>query len=256
MTDRSTFGADSTPPALTTVDAAVPMYLQLEYDLHSRITSGEWAPGSLMPSEGELCELYGVSRITIRHALQRLVDRGVIVRRQGRGSYVRHSELSAGTRSVRSFTAEMLDLGMRPTSRLLSFSELDSPANVSSALGLAKGASVYRIHRVRIGDGEPIGVQTAFLRADRFPDLLAVSLEGQSLYSVLRNRYGIVPEEARETFRVGQTSAEDSRLLDVPPRSPAFLVERITYANSMAFEYVASVMRGDRYKVTVAIRNP
>lgn len=239
----------------TGVEGNVPMYAQVESQLRRRIVSGEWTPGQLIPAEQALCAAYGVSRITMRHALQRLVDRGLLIREQGRGTYVRKSDLTAGTRRVRSFTAEVHDLGMTPSSRVISVEEIEAPADVAAALDLPTDASVVRIHRVRLGDRQPIGVQNSFLVADRFPGLADLDLHGKSLYSVLEVNYGVTPFEARETFTVGLVSADEATLLDVPAGSAAFYVERITYDSRMPFEYVTSVMRGDRYRVTVAIRN-
>ncbi|MFB9835752.1 GntR family transcriptional regulator [Actinoallomurus acaciae] len=236
-------------------DPAVPRYAYVESQLRQRITSGEWAPGQAIPAEKALCTAYGVSRITIRHALQRLVNSGLLIREQGRGTYVREPGLTARTRSVRSFTAEMHDLGMKPGSRLLSLEEMAAPADVAAALRLDVGARVIRAHRVRLGDGQPIGVQNAYLVAERFPELTGIALDGESLYSVLQTNYGVIPEEAQETFTAGLVSQEEARLLKVPVGAPAFYVERVTYDGRLPFEYVASVMRGDRYQVTVTIRN-
>jgi len=234
---------------------AAPMYAQLESQLRRRIESGEWSLGSQIPAEHSLCEQYGVSKVTVRHALQRLANKGLIVRQQGRGSFVRTTDLTAGTRSVRSFTAEVQDLGMRPTSRLLSVSEMGAPEEVSGALGLQPGEPVVKVNRVRLGDGQPIGVQTSYLISARFPGLAQRNLDGGSLYALLQEQYGLTPVEARETFTVGQVSSVDAKLLKVPVGSPAFFVERTTFDSRGSFEYVSSVMRGDRYRVTVTIKN-
>ncbi len=236
-------------------ERSLPMYMQVEEQLHRRIADGEWKAGEKIPSEKELCAAYGVSHITMKHALQRLVDRGVLVRQQGSGTYVRKTDLTAGSRSVRSFTAEVQDLGMVPSSRLLSIKEIGAPLDVAAALDLEVGDPVVRVRRVRLGDGEPIGVQTAFLLGKRFPGLARLDLHGTSLYGLLETNYGVVPDEARETFTVGRVTAEDAGLLKVKAGTPAFYVERTTFHAWLAFEYVASVMRGDRYRITLAIRN-
>ena len=234
----------------------MPLYMRIENQVRRRIESGEWAHGGAIPTESALCAAYGASRITVRHALQRLVERGLLVREQGKGTYVRRSGITASTRSVRSFTSELQELDMAPSSRLLSMALVEAPANVSVALDLASSAEVVRIHRLRLGDDEPIGVQTAFLVSERFPGLADLHIEGRSLYELLATNYGLAPVEARETFSVGRATPKDAEWLKVASGSPVFLVERTTYDLRMPFEYVASVMRGDRYRVTVAIRNP
>lgn len=247
MGRKSARAADST--------SGVPLYLQVEQSVQDRIMSGEWTPRQPLPSEDQLCEEYGVSRITLRRALSRLTDRGLIVRERGRGTFVRDIELEASERGVRSFTSELRDLGMRPSSRLLEVAEVEPSRQIATALELEPGDKVLRVHRVRLGDGQPIGVQTTSLACARFPGIAELDLEGRSVYEVLSAHYGVTPIEAVETFTVGGVTAEDAPLLDVSAGQHAFYVERVTYDTRGPFEYVFSVMRGDRYRVRHAVRN-
>lgn len=231
------------------------MYLRIEQAIQERISSGEWSPGQLIPPEVQLCELFGVSRITIRHALSRLVDRGLLIRERGRGTFVREPGLTASARGVTSFTAEVRDLGMQPSSRVLEIGLVAPPRAVALALDLPPNAQAIRIHRIRLGDGRPIGLQTAYLVADRFPGLVELDLNGLSLYAVLAERYGVSSTEAVETFTVGGVTREDAPLLEVEPGAHAMYVERTTYDSRGPFEHVYSVMRGDRYRIRLALRN-
>ncbi len=112
------------------------------------------------------------------------------------------------------------------------------------------------IRRLRTGDGVPIGVQTAYLPAARFPGLEEQRLDDQSLYAVLRDRYGVTPSEAIETFRITHVEEADAALLEVPAGACAFTVERLTSDVHQPFELVRSLMRGDRYRVRLVLRNP
>jgi GntR family transcriptional regulator len=235
--------------------SGVPLYMQVEKHIQDRIVSREWRPSTPLPNEQQLCDEYGVSRITVRHALARLTDKGLLLRERGRGTFVRDIELEASERGVRSFTTELHDLGMVPSSRLLGIAEVEPPRSVATALAIEPGMTVVRIHRVRLGDGRPIGVQTAYLTAARFPGLVTAELERTSLYEVLADRYGVTPIEAVETFTVGGVTDTDAPLLEVEPGAHAFYVERVTYDGHGPFEQVFSVMRGDRYRVRHALRN-
>lgn len=234
----------------------VPLYLQVEQHLGQRVQSGEWQPGQKIPTEEQMCAAYGVSRVTMRQALARLVDRGLLVRERGRGTFVRDAALTAAARGVTSFTTELAALGLEAGARVLAVEVVPADAETVDALGLGHDAEVVRVHRVRTGNGKPIGIQTSLLPVQRFPNLEHQSLQDRSLYQLLRTHYGVVPVEAVETFTVGGISPRDARLLEVPPRTCAFFVERVTLDARGPFERVTSVMRGDRYRIRLALRNP
>jgi GntR family transcriptional regulator, N-acetylglucosamine utilization regulator len=239
-----------------TLDPAsgAPLYLQVERSLHRRIDAGEWDHGERIPTESELCRAYDVSRVTIRHALGRLVDRGLLMRERGRGTFVRDASLTAGARGVTSFSAE---LGAAAGSRVLEqrvVTARDEPSG--DALGLEPEAPLLLLRRLRTSRSRPIGVQTCLLPLERFPGVEAVDFNDTSLYGVLRQMYGLVPFEAVETFTVVGVEGEDAEILDVPVGSPGFHVERLTLDLRGPFEHVRSVMRGDRYRVRLFLREP
>lgn len=237
-------------------NALLPLYHQIEVALHEKIRSGAWAPGTHIPSEDELCEQFGVSRITIRHALRNLVAQGLLERGRGRGTFVRDTTLTAGARGLTSFTAEMKDLGMTAGSRTLSMTVEPADDDVAAALDLAPSDPVVVVKRLRTGDDEPLGLQTAYLPAELFPGLENEPLDDRSLYSVLRDSYGVAPAEAIETFRIAHVDDEQAALLNVPPQTCAFAVERLTSNTQRPFEFVRSLMRSDRYRIRLVLRTP
>ena len=235
-------------------DRPEPLYHQLETDLRERILSGEWKPGTQIPTEERLGQMYGVSRITIRQAVRNLVDSGHLERGQGRGTFVREPVLVAGERGLRSFSEEMRALDLRPGSRVLKAREIDASGVVADHLGVAAGTPVHRIERLRTGDDKPIGLQTAHLPVDRFPRLGERLAPGSSLYDVLANVYGVKLDHARETFSVIRIPRDVAALLGVEEDQPAFHVERVACDAHGPFEYTVSVMRGDRYRVQWVLR--
>lgn len=244
------------PPIAVDTSSAIPFYVQLESLLFDRIESGEWPPGTRIPSEAELCEQYGVSRVTIRQALARLVDRGLLDRQRARGTFVRDSRISANARYATSFTNELNARGMTVSSRILSIRDVIAPPEIASELGCQPGTPLTEIKRVRTGDGNPIGIQTSRLLAELVPGIADHLDDTQSLYAVLRSRYGIQPVEAAEVFRASRVTGADAKLLGVPTGSPAFDALRITFDGKRAFEYTTSILRGDRYEIRLALRNP
>lgn len=226
-----------------------PLWHQAEQALRTMITNGTWPDGTQLPNEEKLGQMLGVSRITVRHALRNLEESGLLRREHGRGTFVRGAKVIAGIRGLTSFTQEMANLGLVGGSRMLDRREIPASEEVASALEMRAGAPVLMIRRLRLGNDDPIGVQTTYLAADRVAGLAESDAPIASLYDTLRDRFGITPKEAREIYRVGTVSPEDAALLGIPPGSPGFLVERIAYDAAGPFEFTESTMRGDRYEI-------
>ena len=209
------------------ISSALPYYAQLYAILKARITGGEWPSGHRLPSESELCELYDVSRITVRQALALLAQDGHITRGRGKGTFVRDTRLTAAPRSVSSFSSELHDLGMKPGSRILDIRRSEATSDLADEMNLDPGAAVVSIRRLRLADDRPIGVQTATLPASRFPGLEALLGDDVSLYSILRDYFGVVGTGASEIFKASTVGRSDAALLECKPSTPAFEVTRI-----------------------------
>ena len=233
-----------------------PLWHQVAQTLSANIEEGIWPPGNQLPAEGQLCELLGVSRITIRHALQKLEDQGLVRREHGRGTFVRSSRLVGGSESVTSFSREMIELGRTPGSVLLGAEVVTADARTAGALGLSEPTEVLRIRRLRTGDGLPIGIQTAHLLRHLVPDLDGTEVADRSLYDLLQERYGLVAFQADEVYRVGAASADEALLLDIEPGTPVFIVHRVSRSQGRPFEFTTSTMRGDRYEIRSTLRQP
>jgi GntR family transcriptional regulator len=226
-----------------------PLWHQAGEALRALIADGTWPDGTQIPNEAKLSEMLGISRITVRHALRNLEEVGLLRREHGRGTFVRSSTVIAGVRGLTSFTQEMAERGLVVGSRVLELAEIPAAAEVADALEIPVGTPVCMIRRLRAGNNLPMGIQTAYLPASRVPGLAAWSEPLPSLYELLRNRFGIIPEVAREIYRVGTVSAADAEFLDVPAGSPAFIVQRIASDSKAPFEFTLSTMRGDRYEI-------
>jgi GntR family transcriptional regulator len=231
-----------------------PLWHQLADALRGLIDAKEWAPGTQIPPEDQLCELFGVSRITVRHAIRTLEEQGLLRREHGRGTFVRQPLLVAGARGLTSFSDEMVTQGARPGSLILECEVVQADPAVAGALGVAEGTPVTRLRRLRLSDDEPMGVQTSYVPLGRAGDLAEHVESTPSLYQLLRERYGIRPVEATELYRVGVADAREAELLQVAAGSPVFIVERITLDDAGPFELAVSTMRGDRYEIRSTLR--
>lgn len=231
------------------------LYYQVAEVLRGHMEKGALRPGDQLPGEDELCAIFDVSRTTVRSALDILANDGVIRRVQGRGTFVAEPMFTQQAPVLRSFTEEMHDKGLRPGARVLAVESVACGEWVAEKLCLEPGEEVIRVHRVRLADGEPMGIQTAYLPGSCCPALLSKGTElSDSLYSFLVRECGVALHSARDTYYAGTVDEEEARLLKVPPRSSAFVVERVTLSlEGTPVEYVRSVMRGDRYSISLEL---
>jgi GntR family transcriptional regulator, N-acetylglucosamine utilization regulator len=232
--------------------APLPLYHQLKTVILREIEAGHWPPDAQLPTEDALARRFRVSKITVRQALRDLADQGYIRREQGRGTFVERRRLQQGPRELTSFTSEMRSHGLVPASKVLE--QVIAPASpaVAAALGIEPKTPVFQLRRLRLANREPMGVQTAFLPSHLVPGIADIRFGNASLYDILESRFGLHPASARETYCVRSTWREEAALLRVPVRSPVMTAERVTLlADGQPFEFVQSVMRGDRYKVVV-----
>src|SRR4051794_5734365 len=213
--------------------------------------------GDAIPSERQLCHDLGVSRLTVRAALDDLVREGLLVRRHGSGTFVSEPKI-AQELTMTSFTEDMRRRGMVPGSRTLDLRVTPAGAHLGRLLHVSPSEPVVIISRVRLADRETMAIETLHVRESLIPGLTAADLEQQSFYDILQERFGIVIVGGSQTIEPTVTNEEESEALGVPLHSPAFLFERTTRAaNGEIVEYVRSIYRGDRYKlVTELNRRP
>ena len=213
--------------------------------------------GDAIPSERQLCSELGVSRLTVRAALDDLVRDGMLVRRHGSGTFVSEPKI-AQELTMTSFTEDMRRRGMVPGSRTLDLRVTPAGAHLGRLLHVSPSEPVAIIRRVRLADHETMAIETLHVRESLVPGLNAADLEEQSFYDILQERFGIEIVGGLQTIEPTVTNEEESDALGVPLHSPAFLFERTTRSGSGEIvEFVRSIYRGDRYKlVTELNRGP
>jgi GntR family transcriptional regulator len=205
--------------------------------------------GEAIPPERRLAPDLGVSRLTLRAALDQLVREGWLERRPGSGTFVTEPRPT-----LSSFSAEMERQGRVATSRTLAFEVVTADAGLGRALGVSPSAEVVRAVRLRIADEHPIGIERLHLPAALVPGLEPADLERQSLYELLERRYGVAIGFARQKTEPTVTDEEESSLLRTPLHSPAFFAERTSYtAAGEIVELVRSVYRGDRVQLVAEL---
>lgn len=232
-----------------------PLYVQLRRRIEAGIASGFLAPDTALPPEREIAALTGLSRVTVRKAIAELVERGLVVQRQGSGSSVAalRPKVEQSLSRLTSFTEDMARRGFRSEVEWLERGlVVPSPEEVM-ALGLRAGDPVARLSRLRKADGRPMAIERAALPVDILPDPAEVS---QSLYEVL-GRLGKRPVRAVQKISAVNLSAADAQLLGLAPGAAGLRIERTSYLpEGRVAEFTRSIYRGDAYDFVAELRLP
>lgn len=230
-------------------DHPVPLYIQLKETLRTQIENGHYAPHDRLPSERELAEQHSISRMTARQALLELTQEGLVYSRVGKGTFVSEPKIDQQLLELTGFSEDMRRRGLRATSRVLEASLGQASAKVTQILQLRTDAEVVTLTRIRLANGSPLAVETAYLPHHHCPGILDYDLSVLSLYDVLRNTYGYQLVQARQSIEATLAGQRELELLNLTPPSPILAMERVTFTEQgFPIEYVRSAYRGDRYK--------
>ena len=211
------------------------------------------AVGRAIPSERQLSQELGVSRLTLRAAIDELVRDGRLDRRHGSGTFVTEPKI-AQPLTLTSFTDDMRRRGMTPSSRTLDLSVVSAGARLARRLQVSPEERIVRVQRLRLADGETMALEVLHVPEALVPGLAKGDLENRSFYDLLQERYEIVIASGTQTIEPTVTNEEESALLGVPLHTPAFLFERTTRSESgRTVEFVRSVYRGDRYQLVTEL---
>lgn len=231
-----------------------PMYFQIQTQLLEMIRSGRLRPGDPLPSEEELSRIYGVSRMTSRQALQSLKGQGFASRHKGHGSFVSQPRVEKDITHLCGFTAEMRAMGMKASSRVLASEMIPAPPEVATQLGIAVGAPVYQLRRLRLADNLPVAVEEIRLPADRFPGVEKLDFSRLSLYQTLRDRYEIRVSRADEILEARSATNHEAKLLELRPHASLLVMWRTLWStDGLPVETAHSIYRGDRYRAVLRI---
>ncbi|GII58071.1 transcriptional regulator [Planotetraspora thailandica] len=229
----------------------VPLYFQVAEQISAAISRGVLPPGSRLDNEIELAGRLGLSRPTIRQAIQYLVDKGLLVRKRGVGTQVVHGQVKRSV-ELTSLYDDLRRAGQEPATRVLSIGPVAADEQVSRVLGLAPGAEVLRIERLRYAGGEPLAVLHNWLPPGP-ADLTAAVLEERGLYEVLRSA-GVRLRVANQRIGAKAATPAEARLLGERRGAPLLTMARTTYDDQgKAVEHGAHVYRASHYSLEVTL---
>jgi GntR family transcriptional regulator len=210
--------------------------------------------GDAIPSERQLGIDLGVSRLTVRAALDELVREGYLVRRRGAGTFVAEPKVAKGTIDITSFSDDMRARGLTPGSRTIELRAIPAGARLGRILHVSPSEEIVAVKRLRLADGDPMAIELLHVRSSLVPGITAVDLEENSFYDLLATRYEIAIVGGTQTVEPTVTNEEESQVLGVPLHSPALLFERVTRTDdAKVVEYTSSTYRGDRYRLVTEI---
>ncbi|MGB9674450.1 MAG: GntR family transcriptional regulator [Anaerolineales bacterium] len=235
----------------STVDphSPIPLYYQIYLDLRRMIYRGLLKPDQLLPPELEICQAYNVGRQTVRQAIARLVDEGLLERFAGKGTFVRAIPNPFQFFLDRSFTQQMREMGRVPRSRVIRCELSVVNSDVPLVLAEKIGSPCLYLERIRLGDDEPICHQTTLVIVERCAGIEKIDFSNQSLYDILTSRYHLVINQIDHVVRAIAADPLRAELLEVPIDTPLLYVGTTTFLDDGdVIEYSASYYRADRYE--------
>jgi len=223
-----------------------PLYARVEGVLADEIADGGFKVGDQLPTEGSLLARFGVSRITVRRAIQNLVNRGLVEIRRGKGTFVAAPKITQDLTELSGFVEDMHAIGRKPTARVIAKEPVSADSTVANHLGLTKGERVIRIRRVRLADRVPLSFDETFLPLDIGKKIITDNLKVEPIFSLLERKYGVPLIEADYKLDAVLAESEVAAALRVKQGSPVFRIERTSYStDGRPVDYERLHYRGD-----------
>jgi len=235
--------------------SGIPLYIQIKEIIKNDILSGKFKAWEKIPTEKELCKLYNVSRITIQKALNVLMQEKMLVRKQGKGTFVTPFKLRRRLPKLYSFSEDMKELGLIPSSRVLEKKITKADEEMMTFLRLGpEERKITKIVRIRLANDEPVLIERTCIPYKLAPELINEDLEHGSLYTILSEKYGLILDHAEEVYEVTLAKGSEAKLLECEDPSPAFFITRVTYLkNGEPIELTRSIGRGDKLRFTLQL---
>ena len=239
------------------MDYHVPPRTDAIEKLENFIIVNRISPNMRIPSERDLCKMWGMNRTTLHFAVNTLVEEGRLYRVKGAGTYVAEPKQLRNLLGVSSLTQEIRQQGTQFTTKILSVRVIDATKQVSKKLKIPLGKKVFEIIRLRMISSVPCIIETLYLDCERFPDFDKYYSEKSSMHAIFTNIYKVDEVSGEEKISVTYTSEEESQLLGVPEESPIFFTSGITMTGEKEIiEYYKALFRADRFKfVSMIDRN-
>ena len=236
-------------------DVPVPLYYQFKQFLLERIRSGVLAESECLPTEMTFVSTLGISRSTVRQAMDDLVNEGYLTREKGRGTFVCRPKIEEGFfQRLDSFNEEMRRKGLEPGTKVLASGRVISRPEINGRLNLSEESPLFHVSRLRLANDEPVVYLETWLPLSVLPGLELVDFESSSLYEVLEQQYGLRVERAVRKIEAVAAKPAEAKLLGIKAGEPVCLVRSTAYlGDGTPIEYSVARYRGDRNQFTVEL---
>ncbi len=236
------------------MDKSIPLWLEISRKIEEDIENGKYAVGELLPNEYQLCEIYSVSRITIRGALARLSDSGKIKRIKGKGTVVTQERIKEPLLKISGFTDEMKEKGIVPSTSYAHVERKRVSGYIAELLGQSKSTYFTVLERVRCINGVPVGYFTTYL-----PESLGLPFDSEqyylSLYDKLEKEYGITVDTVRQTVTAEIADKKTREMLGLSQGEAAMVMKRQAYSENKLIEYSVCKYDSKRYEYHMELRS-
>lgn len=237
-------------------NSKLPIYHQLYEILRNGINQGRWQPGDLLPPESELIDRYQVSRITVRQALDALVNEGLIYRQRGRGTFVAQPTVEQGLTRIVSFTEDMRQRHVQPGTQVLAAEIKPATPELAEKLEIEPGEPLACLERLRLADDEPMSLEQSHLVHRLCPGVLSGDYAHTPLREALEQQYGLRLVRAKQVIRASAAPAKLAKKLGIAPNAPLLAIERVSYSpQNVPVEFLRLYHRGDRYALYNELRD-
>ncbi len=235
-------------------NSPVPLYYQLEEYIKGLIEKGELQPGETLPPEREYAQKYKISRMTVRQAINQLVNEGYLYRQKGKGTFVSERKIEQPLQGLTSFTEEMKARGLVPGSQLVHFEIIPAPSPIAEQLTIAENTPIYDIKRIRLADGVPMALETNYISAHLAKNLTE-QIANESLYDYIEGQLKVRIDSATQVIESSIASKDEAALLNIAEGAPVMLIQRKTFQKEgTPIELVKSIYRADRYKFMIELK--
>lgn len=233
-------------------ESAIPLYQQVADDIKEKIQTGEYASGQMLPSEAKFCEMYQVSRVTLRNAIADLADQGLVIKKHGKGTFVEQKKISSDLHIFSGLTTICRENHIESRTHILS--AVRQPASMYDIrmLDLSKDDDVVYIKRLRFANEQPVIIEHVYLPYKEYSFLLDLVMENRSLYATIQHHTGLNPEKdgySDVILEVSSATEEEASLLNIPPEKPVFIMkESVRTRAGIPIHRTKQVMSGNYFK--------
>ncbi|HEY8804678.1 MAG TPA: GntR family transcriptional regulator [Clostridium sp.] len=237
-------------------DNPIPLHYQIKEILQEMIENEVLKPGESIPTERELCEIQGVSRMTVNKAIMSLVNEGLIYREQGKGTFVSIPKVNHEISRLKGFTEQMEENGVISKTKILSFKVIDATKKCKLELKMPENENkIIEIKRLRFSEEQPVAIEIAWLPYCLYNGMTRDIIEDKPLYGIFREKYGYHPYRAKQTIEPTMLNEYESKLLNQENRALALIFRRTTYLeNETPIEFTKAIYRSDKYKYQITLK--